>query len=143
MSSTYVPFVDYQISSSSGSFTTTSTSYVDVTNLSVTITTSGRPVMIGMTMDGSTSPTSSLRAYNTSTGSIANGSIKFVRDSTDIGALSLVANGVNASVGCSSVGAMMIDHPAAGTYTYKLQGITVSPATLEVTHWKLFAYEIG
>lgn len=45
--------VGQQVSASSGSFSTTSTSFVPVTNLSVTITTTGRPIMIMVQNDGS------------------------------------------------------------------------------------------
>lgn len=45
--------LNYGVSSSCGSFTSASTSFVDITNLSVTITTIGRPVFIALIPDGS------------------------------------------------------------------------------------------
>ena len=39
---------NFAISASSGTFTTRATAFVDVTNLSVTITTTGRPVFVGL-----------------------------------------------------------------------------------------------
>lgn len=43
-----------QVSSSCGTFSTISGSFVSVTNLTVTITTTGRPVFIGLIPDGTT-----------------------------------------------------------------------------------------
>lgn len=41
-----------QVSASSGAFTTSSTAYVDVTNLSVTVAATGRPVLLLLQSDG-------------------------------------------------------------------------------------------
>ena len=141
--------VGQQISSSSGSYTTTSTSYVDITNLSVSITTSGRPVMLFLQPASDTSD-SYLGCKNTGgsdTGEAGPGNFKIVRDSTDI-AMFRISGGldsdavnsrsVNIPPGC----VLYIDAPAAGTYTYKVQGKVASGKTLEVEQVKLVAYEL-
>lgn len=134
-----------QVSSSSGSFSTaTSGSAVDVTNLTVTITTTGRPVFITL-VSASTSG-----GYIKVSGSVASQimSMQLVKDS-----VALVAQGIG-GVGTPSAGTFAaevpvssfshIDTPAAGTYVYK---ITVSQNallsnTMEVNNAKLIAYEL-
>lgn len=48
--------VGQQISSSSGTSTTTSGTFTTLTNMTVTITTTGRPVMVALQPDGTTNP---------------------------------------------------------------------------------------
>lgn len=129
-----------QISSSSGSFSTTSTSYVDVTNLSVSITTTGRPVFIGIIAD---TTAAYLGSSNTSGGT--NGSsFKIVRGSTDIMISSLRSDNSSATsisrVPPSSV--WHIDTPSSGTYTYKVQCISNSGVSTSAINCKLIAYEL-
>lgn len=131
-------------SADSGSFSTTSTSAVDVTNLTVTITTSGRPVMIGLMGTTSTGYIS----VNTSTQNFASGVIEVVRDTTTISSTFLrsVADPastpqVRLDVPCGSI--MALDAVSAGTYTYKIQAYTpFSSTTLAVVECLLFAYEL-
>lgn len=98
-----------QLSSSSGSFSTGSSSYVDATNLTCTITTSGRPVIIQLVPDGS----SASYIYNDSSSSGV--SLDILRDVTEIAAYSLSSSRTPAS------GIVAYDAPAAGTYTYKVR----------------------
>lgn len=133
-----------QVSFSCASFTTASTSFVDVTNLSVSITTTGRPVYVAMISDGSGFE-SSVSAVVDTTGS--GGVFRFVRGATEIATYSIyVGNGVNNSVvliGTPS-SPIFIDVVAAGTYTYKVQLKTTSSiANLAGIHfYKLIAYEL-
>lgn len=102
-------------------FTTTSSSYVDVTGASLTITCSGRPLII--IVDGS------YRMVSTATG-LTNpsleGNIKLVRDVTDLNEYeykdeSTTATQVSARDVITPLGIIYFDTPGAGTFTYKLQ----------------------
>ena len=59
----------FSSSTSSGSFTTTSTSYTAVTNLSVGITATGNPVLVTLQQDG-TGSTAEVTVYNTISASL-------------------------------------------------------------------------
>ncbi len=116
------------ISASSGSFSTASTGIVDVTNLSVTITTTGAPVILmlisandgGATYFGNdTTHTQELFIYR-GAGSIA----YWFQDNSHI-ALSLLT----------------LDQPAAGTYTYSVKTRTNGGQGF-VNSYKLVAYEL-
>lgn len=132
--------VNYAISSSSSSFTTSSASYVDVTNLSVSITTTGAPVEAYLTTDG---------AASSQIGFLLNGTsgfseLKLVRGATDIGKQLFAASGATAATFGVTVppsSFKYFDTPAAGTYTYKIQGL-VSGGTLSVTGVKLIVKEL-
>jgi hypothetical protein len=113
-----------QLSSSSGAFSTSSAgSYVDVTNLSVTITTGGRPIQLALISDGSGN-----QAY------LASGILQFVRGSTGI-ADTFVAS-ANIPVSAFS----HVDVPSAGTYTYKVQ--LRGQSTGYCYYAKLLAFEL-
>mgnify|MGYP000045784061 FL=1 len=121
----------HQISSSSGSFSTTSTSQVDVTNLSVTITTSGRPVAVGL-ISGSQIGTN----YVGPSGS--NGGLVYIkRDSTDIS-----RNDFDPNTRVAPGVIFMLDTPSAGTYVYKVQAVSSASTSMYVSHCKLYAYEL-
>lgn len=129
-----------QISSNCTSFTTTSTSYVDVTNLSVTITTNGRPVNVFTQAAAGTGNDSSFSCIG-NTDTICR--VKLVRGSTDlyVNPLGNTQNSLTAYLPANSVG--YIDTPAAGTYTYKLQATRSSTATsFTATNIVLVAYEM-
>lgn len=134
------------ISASSGTFSSASTSYVDVTNLTATITTSGRPVRIVLVPDpaGAASADSTFLAANAATNAAA-AFFKVVRDSTDISKCLLEAfsnEGADApSIEIPPSAIECIDTPAAGTYTYKLQGKCIA-GSFDVYYCKLVAYEL-
>jgi hypothetical protein len=127
--------VGQQISASCGSFSTTSTTNVDVTNLSVTITTTGRPVMLKLIADGTTGH-SYIQQATANTRSV----LEFIRDSTAIGNYYLGSDGTIILVPSPSIS--MLDIPAAGTYTYKLQAKVVGGGTSSVFNTKLAAFEL-
>lgn len=131
-----------QVSSSSGSYSSTSTSYADVTNLTVSITTTGRPVFIGLISDGSISK----MGMEDNGGSTQSVSVKIVRGSTDIAIYNLRSEATTGVIYIPSSSIYMIDVPSAGTYTYKVQGISSafsgSAPTLVVQSAKLVAYEL-
>lgn len=121
---------NYQLSSSSGnSGQTTSTSFTDVTNLSVTITTNGRPVMVGICSDG----TDNFSDMN-SGGGVMN--LQILRDATVI--LKKAAETSNYPTTPN-----LLEAPAAGTYTYKAQFRSSSGAIVYCRYAKLYAIEIG
>lgn len=119
----------------SGSFTTTSTSYVDITDQTVTITTIGRPVLISLT--GGTVTVAGTAAP-------AIGTIKAIRGASDLAELVFASVGATNPQGTTPGGAFLwIDTPAAGTYTYKIQGKTSGAGvSLAVSTVKLFVREL-
>jgi hypothetical protein len=126
-----------QISSSSGAFDNNSGSYADVTNLSVSITTTGRPVFLCLIPDGSTNPAD----IDTSTAGGAQLTLRYMRGSTDIAYFSPINN--TAGTPYSGASLVFIDPVAAGTYTYKLQnkGATAGDSC-RVRYMKLVAFEL-
>lgn len=133
-----------QISLSSGGYFTTSTSLTDVTNLTVTITTTGRPVMLKLQPDGvGTAEMSCLGVANAT--SVV--STRFVRGSTaiaDFVQYLLPSNfgGVNHGIAVPSSVISHIDTPVAGTYTYKVQVATSASMQLNVLNTVLVAFEL-
>jgi hypothetical protein len=129
-----LPAVGQQISSSSGTYTTSSTTYVDVTNMSVNLTTIGRPVMV-VIMDNSSSGTAG-SCTTPSTGFLY---WKILRDATVltekvVGTLSVTGSGNH---NCDTT---YIDVPSAGTYTYKMQA-KVSTGTGGFDNYKIAVFE--
>lgn len=123
-----------QVSSSSGAFSTGATSPTDVTNLSVSITTTGRPVFIAM-ISGSTSTSAFLNPTN------GTGNIYFLRDSTTIGKYACSDDATDAIAMASTP--FFIDVPSSGTYTYKIQAaMSGAGGTIGVENFKLIAFEL-
>lgn len=134
-----------QVSSSCGSFNSASSSYVDVTNLTVTITTTGRPVFIGIVADGTTGLSSIQIADSSGSGTSVVGSIKIVQDSTDIAFHAINCAGASAPL-VSGIPSSSFSHiyvPAAATYVYKIQTkVTTSNTNISFSNAKLIAYEL-
>lgn len=131
------------ISSSSGGYSTTSGTYVAITNLSVDITTRGNPVklyLINGTVGGSSSDQAAFGV-----------AVVFKRDGVTV-----VGNDISIVMQCEVLSAttdpgltipgscvMAIDSVAAGTYNYKLYGkIDVAGSQLNVGSCKLVAEEV-
>lgn len=132
--------VGQQISGDSGTFTTTSTSLVDVTNLSVTITTTGRPVVLELNSEaGFVGQVGSF----SSGGFTSAGKLHFLRGAVNLGSYGFKV-GVADTEGQFPPGAFRyVDTPTAGTYTYKVQAAaTTSSTTINVTRCHLVAYEL-
>jgi hypothetical protein len=132
--------LNYSISASdSGTFSTNSTAAtgVAVTNLTVSITTSGRPVLVYM-QSNSTDSTEFPGVRTDST----IGTVFFRRDATNIVANSISGGGSLTQSPCSAFS--YIDAPAAGTYTYTARANTSSGGAteLEVHQCKLVAREL-
>lgn len=133
------------ISSSSGSFNTASGSYVDATNLSVSYTTTGGSVMLVLIPDGSVN-SGGINLTRLGSGAIS-GDLRFLRDSTDIGSFFFFRSygGVPQSdhgLGVPPGSVTIIDTPAAGTYTYKLQARLNTGTQIGVTRCKLLVYTL-
>lgn len=132
------------ISTSSSTFSTTSATFVDVTNLSVTITTTGRPVMVMLLQDGGSSQAALTMAR--ASGNTAVCEIKLFRDSTRIYFTNIeltTALATNATFTYPISTIQQLDVVAAGTYTYKMQvQVDTASTTLTVQYAKLYAYEI-
>lgn len=136
------------ISGSSGAFSTTSSTPVNVTNLSVTITTTGRPVWIGLIPDGVSNLTPSLLAVNTNSGTASEATITVLKggsylfsylygnnDGTSVQHLQRIPP---SSINCidSSV------NGSPGTYTYSVQVQVITGNDTEVFYSRLVAYEL-
>lgn len=129
-----------QISSTCTSFVTSSTTYADVTNLSVSITTTGRPIFLGLINDPAA--TGSLQVYNASV-VVMNADLAFVRGSTVVSQQTLGHMATTTYAINFDLGIFHIDAPTAGTYTYKVQIRTNAASTVaSLTYAKLIAYEI-
>lgn len=139
------------ISPSSGSASTTSTTFIDVTNLEVELTTTGRPIMLMLIGDG-TGTGSFIQATRASTSAVSvDIRLQALRNSTvidrfdtaavgehspDVG---LLPNTLMTAIPPSSV--KFVDTPSAGTYTFKIQYST-SVSSAVVTNVRLLAYEM-
>jgi len=134
--------VGQQVSSSSGTFVTSSTSRVDVTNLTVTITTTGRPVILKIVSDGSLAS----ECYIARSSATHSANLYLMRGATDISIhnIYILANGATA-VGQTFSVYDHVDVVAAGTYTYKYQVINISSGgtpTITMSNLKLVAFEL-
>lgn len=136
----------------SGSFNTTSTSFVNITgagaaNLTVTITTTGRPIWVGLISDGTTSVCDVASHIFTSTSSAVGGSIEFKRAATvmyfsdfSVTLTSAVASW-QINLPCNMFST--IDFQAAGTYTYTVFAESAAAnAQVNIQNLKLAAFEL-
>jgi len=129
------------ISSPSGAFTTTSTTDVDVTNMSVTFTSNGRPCVIAAICDDGTDL--SFMGIGTSA---ANRSAFFsiLKDGTTTIGTSEVL-GISGETLRSGAATIYYDVPSSGSVTYKMQARVTSGSgspTAYVNEMKLLVYEI-
>jgi hypothetical protein len=123
----------------------TGSSYADLTGLTVTITTTGRPVMV--MLQGATSGATGL-AHGSTTLDAVETAVRILRDATVVAEYemetALTVSGATISVDSVVIPAssiFVIDTPAAGTYTYKLQGKNVAGDALSVSA-ELIAWEL-
>jgi hypothetical protein len=128
------------ISATCGAFSDNSGSFVDVTNLSVTIISSGRPVEIRLVSDASGSA-SVIEASSASNGS-PQGLYKILRGATEVAQYSLSAGDATKVAQNPSSAICVVDAVAAGTYTYKLQARLFAGSLVKVSFAKLIAYEL-
>lgn len=139
----------HQLSSTcGGAYTNATTSYTDATNLTVTITTTGRPVWIGLIHDGNTTGTDHGTITCLASGSTTtiSGYIKITRDVTLISEQFFQKTEVSAATGqyfyFPSSSICHVDPITAGTYTYKISMKAGTNTTVGVRYSKLIAYEL-
>lgn len=126
---------------SSGSFSTSSSSSVPVTNLSVIITTSGRPVWVGLMSDGAGSL--SYIGVSAASGPFLNASFDIIRGVSVIGLYVMSNQGPNPSfITVPSSSLSCVDFVLAGTYTYTCQVSLVNGSSVGVVNSILVAYEL-
>lgn len=132
------------ISTASGLQSTINTDPVFISGLTVTITTTGRPVFVGLMSDGNAQS----YVQNDNAGSVSRaGGINFYRNASQIAALNLVQYGAAAGINQIQVPASsfsFIDTPTAGTYTYTAAHyapIAANPFT-QVQNIQLVVYEL-
>lgn len=139
------------ISSSSSTYAsgTDTGSFVDVTNLSVTITTSGRPVRIGLmpVTGGALNRTDgAIEAVNITSRPYIEAHFRILRGVTSVSestlAQILTDGDSGQTVGVPASAIQFIDDVAAGTYTYKFQCRPTDASNIQVYHVKMFAYEL-
>lgn len=125
--------------------TYTSSTYTDIANATLSITTTGRPVFIG-----AMAPTTEVNGFRADGAASGGGFetscyVKLLRDSTDVAFLNLNHWVTATSMGLlrhywPASGINSIDQPAAGTYTYKLQAKCLA-GSMRAVALKLYAYE--
>lgn len=124
------------ISSSSGAYSSSSGSFTAVTNLSVTITTSGRPVMVLLMSDG-TGSTTGANFGQTGSGAVA-ALFQVLRGGTQVS----IIEPEGQTPALYPPGALsVIDMPSAGTYTYSITSRAIG-STAVVNNCVLAAYEL-
>lgn len=128
--------INMQTSASSGSFTTTSSTPVAVTNLSTVITTVGRPVQMILNSASVAFAGSPEGVIRTGTG-IAY--LIFYRDTTPICSISFT-NGSNSNISGSAYS--FIDSPTAGNYGYSVKVCNLSSQTTTVDNCLLVTREL-
>lgn len=134
-----------QLSSSSSTFSTASSSFTSVTNLTVTITTTGRPVQLALLC--SSGLTNASVSVSVSAGTNALGYLKFARDAAEISSMQFGSINVTAGAYTAYAPATAFSHidpVAAGTYTYTVEvRRDANSSNIFVTNCSLMAYEIG
>lgn len=132
--------------SDTGSFSTASGTPVDVTNATVTITTTGRPVYVSLISSGSAAY---IGTDDTTGGGAAQARFDIVRGVTTIASHILRTEVITSTGPADEVSTFIpvgsvehVDPVAAGTYTYKLQAVLLSGDTAYVQEAKLVAYEL-
>lgn len=126
--------LNYGKSSPSGSFSTTSTSLVDVTNLSVTITTNGRPIAILLSNSDNTN--GGVISY------VGAWSLEYfvLRDGSKIAGSSISSDG--GGVSSAALTSFFDDSASAGSHTYKVQVKVNTSGIAAVGNIVLVVYEL-
>jgi hypothetical protein len=137
-----------QLSDSCGTFYTSSTSLTDITNLSVSLTTTGRPVYLALIPDGTSSNCFFDISFDDTYFNNSNSAtIAFLRGSTVVGRSLMLGGGTTTPTGQTFQltypgGICVIDVPSAGTYTYKAQLASGFGDSVGIVRMKLIAFEL-
>jgi len=131
VTNTKLAALNYQESSSCGSQSTTSVTFSTITNLTVTITTSGRPVMVFFNANAE-NPTGA------QIGTTGSGVFSIIRDATNI-SYARVNGNFNAPPGSIQV---LDTGASAGPHTYIVQ-YNATAGTTFIEHVNLVAYEVS
>jgi hypothetical protein len=142
-----------QISSSSGAWNSTTFAFNNVPNLSVTITTTGRPVFVGLIPDGTANSGVVLVSLaGASYSSDASAEVRFDRGSgTAFWQQSIYGNTTYSTITTGNKSTTFaypassfytIDIPSAGTHTYTFQMKPYNFSTVFCNYVKLVAYEL-
>ncbi len=137
------------LSSGSGTFNLNSTTFTDVTNLSVTITTSGRPIFIGLIPDTVSNTVFGVSKIGAGSAGDISLELKFLRDATTL-FIHNISHSWNPNdtvaqhvvhVPCGALNT--IDVVGAGTYVYKMQArCTNTDAQANISRVKIIAFEL-
>lgn len=133
--------VNISVSASSGNYNSNdmTSSWNNVTNLSVSITSTGRPVVLMLISDGSGSP-SKIEGY---AGGGFISLVRILRSGSEIWINQIEGSGGGASTFESGDTLLYhIDGVGAGTYTYSVQVKSTSNTNTWVKYFKLVAYEL-
>ena len=138
---------NYQLSNSCGVFLTSSTTSVAVTNLSVTITTTGGPVILAVIGDNSVNRSYFSVQPSSSTGTNASLDLYVFKDGTQISrtwmAMDVGGSTAELDLYASNSTPITLDFPTAGTYTYSIRAGTGNTSDIGgVRYKKLLAYEL-
>jgi hypothetical protein len=122
------------ISGSSGSFSTSSNTPAAVTNMSITLTTTGRPVFVLVQSDGSGNPCDINPTAN------SNSWLQIYRGSTLLGYYA--ASSPSSSLFFPGV-LSYVDAVSSGTYTYTFKVFTTTgSASVNINNCELVAFEL-
>lgn len=134
------------LSTSCGAFSGSSATAADITNLSLTLVTTGRPVHISLVHDGSTGAgeVGYIGARDTSNTTIS-ALVILKRDSTEIARFPLILEDGTTGVKLLQIPVSAVSHidaVAGGSYTYKAQYLLSSGDLFECNRAKLAVYEL-
>jgi hypothetical protein len=136
----------FAISSTCGSYTTTSTAQTAITNLSISITTTGRPVRVELQDDQSNNSGGSGLSVSQSSSNSFTAQVSVFRNSGQITQINMGLQGLNSSNAGFEIPGSSISHTdlvPAGNYTYTIKvQVSQSSVTFGCTRLVLVAYEI-
>jgi hypothetical protein len=124
-------------------FITRSSSFVDIDNLTLTITTTGRPVLLALVSIGGVQGYLSVQAISSAPFGIG-AQLQLVRDVTEVAgqfygaSLTTVSDALN----IPSTIILHLDPVPAGTYTYKLQALAEGDSEFSINESCMVAFEI-